>query len=196
MPTISYQCFSPLKVEEGSATTVAFAILLSLNSFSPLKVEEGSATVIYESTEHRPVEVSVLSKSRKGQRRRYETHLEKTSSSCFSPLKVEEGSATTVTTKTIWGTAHSFSPLKVEEGSATGSPTCTGCDGEGFQSSQSRGRVSDEAVPEDGELELIPFQSSQSRGRVSDIRRHRTTQPPTNRVSVLSKSRKGQRLEG
>ena|GEM_PF-4126530 len=86
--------FSPLKVEEGSATTNLTSTMPMLSGFSPLKVEEGFATGA-------------------------ESILPLVQDMGFSPLKVEEGFATLSTALTCINTIVCFSPLKVEEGAAT-----------------------------------------------------------------------------
>ena len=62
------RCFSPLQIEEGSATKGSLQALLR-RSFSPLQIEEGSATRVSGRLPLHGPSVSVLSKSRKGQRR-------------------------------------------------------------------------------------------------------------------------------
>ena len=139
-----------------------------------------------------PHAVSVLSKSRKGQRRRLGLR-DGVHGFDVSVLSKSRKGQRPHSPKLLHDVCLSFSPLKVEEGSATGGEVEAYNAWAPFQSSQSRGRVSDC---------WCGFKSNEIRTqRFSPLKVEEgsATEPPSGcllsriSVSVLSKSRKGQR---
>tara|TARA_Y100000588_G_C14167756_1_gene887723 strand:- start:377 stop:736 length:360 start_codon:yes stop_codon:yes gene_type:complete len=112
--------------------------------FSPLKVEEGSATLneILEMIANEETIVSVLSKSRKGQRQNM-SELKRIMVEGFSPLKVEEGSATRKLNRILLADETVSVLSKSRKGQRREREERHGRNQGRFQSSQSRGRVSD-----------------------------------------------------
>ena len=168
--------------------------------FSPLQIEEGSATAVHRS-HHAVLNVSVLSKSRKGPRQILGAIRLASQGSEEFQSSPNRGRVRDRPCETLWSgltpsfgvsvlsksrkgprrgcecallvrvpASACFSPLQIEEGSATILEYHRAHRPREFQSSPNRGRVRDD----EGEVHASPlhrddwFQSSPNRGRVRD----------------------------